>query len=312
MEDPSVNTKIMLARQLARLFSKLPQVEAIALGGSLAASNPASPGEGFTHSAEDRFTPVDAASDIDLYVYTRAAIPLASRREIMLSSGGATQANLGLEYFGPGDEWFDAQTGIEVDMVYFDAGWMEKQLQNVLLQHQPAAGYTTCFWHTIRRSLPLYDPNRWFATQQTLAAMPYPPQLAQAIVTYNHPLLRGIIPSFAFQIHKAVSRRDLPSLNHRLAALLASYFDILYAVNGLPHPGEKRMAQTLRRLGAQVPIDLESDLSALLLIRPEELDQIPQRLTTLLDNLDGFLAAADWPGRQAFSMPAPDSLDGQA
>jgi hypothetical protein len=43
------------------------------------------------------------------------------------------------------------------------------------------------------------------------------------------------------QIKAAIVRQDPVSLNHRIAAWLSSYFDILFATNGQFHPGEKRL-----------------------------------------------------------------------
>src|ERR1051326_983611 len=101
-----------LVQQIADLFASLDQVEAVVLGGSRA-SGPRT---------------CDPMSDIDVYVYTRAAIPLDVRQEIVNSSGGATRADLDLNYWGASDEWISAPTGIEIDIVYFDARWMEDQI----------------------------------------------------------------------------------------------------------------------------------------------------------------------------------------
>jgi hypothetical protein len=95
----SKDTMLALTHQLASLFSAFPQVEAVALGGSQVGDIP------------------DATSDIDLYVYTRGDIPLDERQSIVDQSGSASQANLGLTFWGPGDEWFNLDTGIEVDLV---------------------------------------------------------------------------------------------------------------------------------------------------------------------------------------------------
>ena len=89
-------THLQLAKQTADLFAALPQVRAVALSGS--------------RGSRSRST--DSASDIDLYVYTQYDIPLAERSSIMEKTGGASRANLDLNYWGPGDEWLNAPTGI--------------------------------------------------------------------------------------------------------------------------------------------------------------------------------------------------------
>ena len=120
-------TETNLATRLATLFGELPQVVAVALSGSLASGA------------------ADAASDIDLYVYTRADLPLNVRESLVARAGGASRADMGLTYFGQGDEWIDAATGIHVDAVYFDADWMAAQVRRALVDHTPSLGYSTAF-----------------------------------------------------------------------------------------------------------------------------------------------------------------------
>lgn len=263
-----------LAARLAGLYAALPQVEAVALSGSRAGSA------------------VDAASDIDLYIYTRAEIPLESRKAIVSACGGASRASLGLAYWGPGDEWYDRATGIEVDANFFEADWMQGQLERVIDRHEPSLGYTTCFWRTVRNSRVFYDPRGWFADLQARAGAAYPEELRRNIIAFNHPVLRGVIPAYQRQIEKAVQRADLVSLNHRLAALLASYFDILFAVNRVLHPGEKRLVQIAQAECASLPEDMPADLEAVLRAAGAPGDGLPVHLTRLLDHLDAWLAQA--------------------
>ena len=261
----------VLAHQITHLFADLPQVEAVALGGSQVSDSP------------------DTASDIDLYVYTRGDIPLAARQTIVDQSGGASQANLGLTFWGPGDEWFNAQSGIEVDLVYFDTHWMEDQINKVLRDHQASLGYSTCFWYTIQHSQVLHDPGGWFQALQEQCQGGYPEALRYNIITLNHPVLRNIIPSYTYQITKAVKRRDLVSINHRLAALLAGYFDVIFAVNRTTHPGEKRLVSLALAQCEKLPIEMASDIAAVLEASVTPDPNLFTLLTRLLDRLDQML-----------------------
>jgi hypothetical protein len=266
-------TPLELTQSLADLFAELPQVQAVALGGSRGSRTGAA----------------DSASDIDLYVYTSAEIPLAARQAIVARSGGATQADLNLNYWGPGDEWYNATTGIEIDIVYFDAAWMEAQIVRVIDQHQASMGYTTCFWHTIRQSIVFYDPHGWLAALQSKCRAAYPEALRRNIITLNRPVLREIIPAYAHQIEKAVKRGDMVSINHRLAALLASYFDILFALNRQLHPGEKRLLELATTHCPTLPSDMRSDVTAALQAAARDIETLPGCVQRLLDHLDEIL-----------------------
>ena len=260
-----------LALQVAEHFAKHPQVEAVALGGS--------------HSAGV----ADAGSDIDVYVFTRADIDTATRASIIAALGCASRANIGMTFWGPGDEWFHAPSGIEIDATYFDATWLEGQLERVILQHQPSLGYTTCFWRTVKQARPLYDREGRFTAMQQLSQAAYPEALRHNIIQFNHPVLRNIIPAYLHQIEKAVQRQDVVSVNHRVAALLASYFDILFALNRVLHPGEKRLLAYAQTECAMLPANLPIDVTALLASAASGQPGTIACANALLDHLDVLL-----------------------
>ena len=79
------------------------------------------------------------------------------------------------------------------------------------------------------------------AALQEKYRIPYPAKLKENIISNNMKLLSGMLPSFDMQIKKAEERKDFVSVNHRVTEFLASYFDILFALNEMTHPGEKRM-----------------------------------------------------------------------
>lgn len=274
----SESRSLALARKVGGRFGALPQVEAVALGGS--------------HSGGA----ADETSDIDLYVYTREEIPLSLRQVIVHQSGGAASASLGLTFWGPGDEWIDAATGIEVDVVYFAVEWLEGQINRLLREHQASLGYSTCFWHTVRQSQIFYDAHGWFDRLQTRCQQDYPEALRRNIIALNHPVLRNVIPAYYNQLSKAVKRQDIVSINHRLAALFASYFDVIFAVNRLLHPGEKRLIAYALAHCEKLPLDMADDIEAVLRASATAEASLPVHLTRLLDRLD------EWLRREGFEL----------
>ncbi|MBU0491522.1 MAG: DUF4037 domain-containing protein [Chloroflexi bacterium] len=259
-----------LARELTRRFQEFPTVTAVALGGSQTS------------------TAGDLLSDIDLYVYTSTVIPLRAR-EALVAEMQATRTDLNLQFWDLGDEWYDAATGLEVDVIYWEPAWIESQLNRVWRQHQASLGYSTCLWYTIRHSLPLFDRQGWFQDLQQQSQQPYPEALRQAIIAKNHAVLRRVIPSYTHQIEKASRRNDRVSLNHRVAALLASYFDVVLALNRVLHPGEKRLIEWTQAHCERLPVAMADQIEGVLQAACAADGGLVQQVQVLLDNLDEWM-----------------------
>jgi hypothetical protein len=265
------NTAAANAFEIAAIYGALPQVEAVALAGSL--------GSGMG----------DAGSDLDLYVYVREEIPTAVRREI--AEARAVWAEVDNRFWETGDEWVEAGSGLGVDVMFRRKDWIEEQLDRLLRRYEAAVGYTTCVWHNVRTSHPLHDPSGWLAAILRLAGQTYPEPLRRAIVAKNHPILRRNLSSYTSQIERAANRGDRVSVNHRTAAFLASYFDILFALNRLPHPGEKRLVAFARERCEMKPEGMESAIGALLDQVGTDGKQASEICRVLVDGLDFLLRA---------------------
>lgn len=270
-------THLELANHLAAAFQTFPQVKAIAISGSLASGM------------------ADNTSDIDLYFYLIAPIPTEERMALIRSLGPAS-GTYNEPFWGLGDEWYHAESGIMADCIYWRADWMEDQISRLLDRFEASQGYTTCFWHTVRQSRALYDPQGWFAKLKEKADRPYPEELRQSILAMNHPTLRRVATSYHQQLSKAVKRDDPVSVNHRLTEMLRCYFDILFAVNRVTHPGEKRLLSFAGQL-PRLPEAMDADVRAVLAGAGNPSPALIADTDRMLDHLDAFLLA------EGFSLP---------
>jgi len=125
-----------LVQPLVQRFGELPQVVAVALGGSRGADTD------------------DEESDFDLYVYTLGEIPVEFRQSLL--GAGAEVDN---RFWEPGDEWSEPSTRTRLDIMYRSLEWIEDQLDRVLVRQEAAIGYSTCFWYNIIHSQALFDPQ---------------------------------------------------------------------------------------------------------------------------------------------------------
>jgi len=259
-----------LARRVAEGFSTLANVEAVALGGSQATGA------------------TDADSDVDTYVFITSPIPLPDREAIMADLG-AVRPQLNQTFWDVADGWHDAETGVSVEAVYWGTKWIEGMLDRVLVQHRPGNGYSTSHWYTIRNSVCLYDRGGWFAALQERSRQPYPEELRQAIIAWNHPVLRKISSSYVDQIRQAVTRNDLVSINHRLTELLAGYFDVVFALNRVLHPGEKRLPALAAERCAKAPANMRGQVENALRAAPSANQAFLAAIDELIDGLDRLL-----------------------
>jgi len=204
--------------QIAQQFGQFQCVRAVALAGSRGTA---------AH---------DPDSDYDLYLYSDEEIPLDFRRRLL-----GEHAEINNNFWEPGDEGIDRSSGIRLDIMYRSPGWIEDQLDRVLLRQEASIGYSTCFWFNVLHSEALYDRDGWYATLQQRTRAPYPEGLRRAIVAKNWPILRRNQSSYRHQIDLALQRKDQFSIQHRTTALLASFFDLWFALQQTAHPGEKRL-----------------------------------------------------------------------
>ena len=228
------------------IFKRLAQidcVEAIALGGSRAGKV------------------YDEKSDYDVYVYVTAPIKEEMRRQIL--SEYCSFMEIGNHYWEYEDNCI-LNSGIDIDILYRDLDQFCKDIERVVVQCQASNSYTTCMWHNLINCRILYDRNGKLKAAQEKYDIPYPQDLKKAIIERQLKLMDSALPAYKGQIEKALRRNDLVSINHRVTEFLASYFDLLFALNEKTHPGEKRLIELCKSSCPILPENFEENIRVLL------------------------------------------------
>lgn len=246
-----------ILKNIVNDFRHEAEIEAIALSGSATSAQ------------------ADEISDFDIYIYSDSEISPEIRRQIAQKYSDKFEINN--QYWETGDEWTLRETGKGIDIMYRSREWIEGMLERVLDRKEASLGYTTCFVFNVKNSEILYDKQGWYKSLRDKASQPYSEELSRNIINKNLPLLIDKpAASYYEQIVNALKRGDLVSVNHRTAAFLASYFDILFAANEMLHPGEKRLVKYCLKNCEKLPENFEQDINKLALLPKDEIkDLIP-------------------------------------
>ncbi len=231
-----------MVEQLFKELSLLEEVEAIALGGSRAGEN------------------YDEKSDYDVYLYINSPISEEKRKNILQKF--CSYMEIGNSFWEYEDNCV-LNNGIEIDILYRDMKDFMKGIERVVAEYHPSNSYTTCMWHNLITCKILYDKNGTLKKYKNKYTINYPKQLKENIIKRQLELIDSSMPAYPNQIKKAILRKDFVSINHRITEFLASYFDLLFAINEITHPGEKRLIQLCKKQCKILPENFEENLNSL-------------------------------------------------
>lgn len=225
-------------------MKKYPQVDSIAIAGSRASGNS------------------DPKSDYDVYVYTsnKEYLPEDIRNQIYEKYCSTYET--GNKYFEYEDNCI-LNNGIPIDVIFRNIEMIEKTQEYVVDKHTSMLGYTTAFWHTLKISNIYFDKSGKLTQLQEKYNVPYPQELKKNIIEKNMNMLSGVLPSYDKQIKKAVQRNDIVSICHRTTAYMESYFDVIFALNEMTHPGEKKLVEICKEKCSILPKDFEKNITIL-------------------------------------------------
>ena len=241
--EEMINLNEILHRLVAD-YSELGEVVGLTMAGSKAASLQ------------------DDLSDINLDVYLVNPLTEEKRRQIILKY--ATKIEMNYPSFVTSDHFLLSDFPVEITVSFIILSELEQELYDVMERHVAKVGYTTCFIRNFMDSTILFDKGGRLKALYEKYATTYPKQLKENIIDLNFPLLKDSFSSYYHQLEQAIIRQYTLSIPPRVSKFLASYFDIIFAINEVYHPGEKRLIQIMEDSCDIYPTNLNEKVKQLM------------------------------------------------
>ncbi len=255
-----------ILNDIAQEYSKFEFVKALVLSGSRTSDQN------------------DNLSDYDIYIYSDKEISTTFRKE--LAKKYSDNFEIDNRYFETGDEWVLRDNKTYFDFMFRNTDWIENSIKNIYEEYHASNGYSTCFLHNVSKSKIIYEKDKWFTNLKNKIKKEYPKELKSNIIKRNIMLLCDKkSASYLEQIHNAIKRDDIIAINHRLAAFFASYFDIIFAINEIYHPGEKRLIKYAKQYCKILPLNFEENIKNLFNKNKNEKIEILNKITENLKEI---------------------------
>ncbi|PKM66572.1 MAG: hypothetical protein CVU94_07420 [Firmicutes bacterium HGW-Firmicutes-19] len=255
-----------MLNEIVEKLAQLDQVRLIMLGGSRSTGH---------H---------DKQSDIDLYVYCDEPISLQSRKEVL--GNVFRYVEFANEFWEEEDDGILID-GIELEIIYRPHSFIKEQYEKVFLRQEVTYGYSTCMIYNLLRSTILLDRKSDIEWVRNMIQI-FPDELRRKIILYNASLIYDRLPSLSFQLIKAIKRQDIVSVQHRTTELVSLMFDVLFAANRMYHPGEKRLMESLERMGL-IPDHFKEDLRQLMIIQSLSAEDAVFLVKTMGERMNAFI-----------------------
>ena len=150
-----------MVETLFQELSALPQVEAVALGGSRAG------------------TEYDERSDYDVYLYCTA--PIGEDVRAALLSRYCDVMEIG-NHFWEYEDNCTLKNGADIDILYRDLDGFIREVADVAEQFHARNGCTTCMWHNLCTCRIVSDRDGRLAAAKKRFDIPYPEPLRRNIL----------------------------------------------------------------------------------------------------------------------------------
>lgn len=254
-------TQLEWDEMAARVVGKIghwPGVVAVSVGGSVTSAL------------------ADSASDLDLHVYWVESLPSAEERtECLKQLADPGSVRAGLTSWGLEDQF--SLGGLPVELIYRRWEDMRADVDRAYRDGLLGNGYTTATLYSIARGRPLHDPTGELSAVRDQLNREFPDATRAALLRRQSPLIGFHLQ----QLRRGQGRGDLLFVQHLRYKIQMLFFELLFTLNRLYHPGEKRLLEHSRHCPVQ-PDGCEA--------RWERVARLPSDDPALADELASLVA----------------------